>query len=261
MDEVVFARGIDAHELAVRLGASGGPAAGPMTAAEIGDLDVEAYRSGEPGDGVVRVGEHAGWTFAIEYGDCGTVRRFEELSREGVEVVYYSRNPDHPPTLVLYARDGRHICGFGLGEERIRWGEEPDLLVPELVAAGILTADGTAYRMDGGDDYTDRARRALAVFEKRFRLSLPPAALSQDRLPVYAVRGAPVGDFDAVRAWAEANGHPLPDERLGLIPAGLRRSYVLATDPRRRVRLGYERAVGPAVVKSRTSVVTRNTSE
>ncbi|UKY47405.1 hypothetical protein [Streptomyces inhibens] len=79
---------------------------------------------------VVRVGEHAGWAFAIEYGHCESLSRLEEVSREGVEAVYYSYNPEHPPTIVLYARDGRSICGFGLGEERVRWGQEPDLLVP-----------------------------------------------------------------------------------------------------------------------------------
>ncbi|MGW2629969.1 DUF6461 domain-containing protein [Streptomyces chattanoogensis] len=243
---VVFARGIDARELAVRLGAPEGPGAGPMTDAEISGLDVEAYRPGESGDGVVRVGEHAGWAFAIEYGDCETLSRLEEVSREGVQAVYYSYNSDHPPTLVFFAYDGRSICGFGLGEECIRWGEEPDLLVPDLVAARILAADGTDLREDEGDDGTDRERRALAIFEERFRLSLPRTVFTVDRLPVHAVNGAPAPDFDTVRAWAAANGHPVPDERLGLIPAGLRQSYIRATDPQWLQRLGF-RPMGPAV--------------
>ncbi|MEU9116164.1 DUF6461 domain-containing protein [Streptomyces sp. NPDC048483] len=242
---VVFARGIEARELAMRLGAPEGPGADPLTDAEISHLDVEAYRPGESGDGVVRVGEHAGWAFAIEYGHCEGLSRLEEVSRGGVEAVYYSHNPEHPPTIVFYARDGRSICGFGLREERIRWGEEPDLLVPELVAARILTANGTDLREDEGDDDTDRKRRALAVFEERFGLSLPRTVFTVDRLPVHAVNGAPAPDFDAVRAWAEDNGHPVPDERLGLIPARLHHSFVRDTDPQWQQRLGYRS--GPAI--------------
>jgi hypothetical protein len=55
---------------------------------------------------------------------------------------------------------------------------------------------------------------------------------------VYAVNGGPDADFEAIRAWAGTNGHPVPDERLGLIPATLRRSYVRATDPHWQERLG-----------------------
>ncbi|UKY54993.1 DUF6461 domain-containing protein [Streptomyces inhibens] len=257
---VVFARGIDAHELAVRLGAPQGPGGDAMTDAEVCDLDVEAYRPGESGDGVVRVGEHAGWAFAIEYGHCESLSRLEEVSREGVEAVYYSYNPEHPPTIVLYARDGRSICGFGLGEERVRWGQEPDLLVPDLVAAQILTADGTALRDDESDDDSDRERRALAVFEERFRLSLPQTVFTVARLRVHAVNGAPAADFDAVCTWASANGHPVPDARLGLVPAGLRRTYVRATDPQWQQRLGY-RSAGPAVGKFHASGALRNASK
>lgn len=56
--------------------------------------------------------------------------------------------------------------------------------------------------------------------------------LTGDRLPVYAVMGSPADDFEEISAWAGANGRPLPDRRLGLVPAGLRRHYEWATDPR-----------------------------
>ncbi|MFH8350508.1 DUF6461 domain-containing protein [Streptomyces sp. NPDC018045] len=258
MTGVVFARGIGARALAARLGAPGGPGAGPMTDEEILDLDVEAYRPGGSGDGVVRVGEHAGWAFAIEYGDCEGPSRLENVSREGVEAVYYSHNPDHPPTIVFYARDGRRLCGFGLREEWARWGQEPDLLVPDLIAARILAADGAALREDGGDNAADRKRRALAVFEDRFGLSLPRTAFTVDRLPVHAVNGAPAPDFDAVRAWAKSQGHPVPDERLGLVPAGLRRSYDHAVHGQQHLD---GMASAPIVATFHTSGVLRHAAE
>ncbi|MEZ3178246.1 hypothetical protein KYY02_05825 [Streptomyces pimonensis] len=226
MLDVHFARGIDAEELAVRMGARRGAAAGPMTDAETEDLGVGSYDG--PNSAVVRVGEHAGWAFAVLHGSY--LDRLEEVSREGVEAVHYHHNSEHPPTTVLYARDGRTVCGYGLGEERIRWGRERDLFLPDLVAAGILNPDGDTY--GGLDDYSERKRLGLAVFEKRLGLSLPRTALTEDRLPVYAVMGSPADDFEEISAWAEASGRPLPDRRLGLVPAGLRRDYEWATDPR-----------------------------
>ncbi|WP_327178089.1 hypothetical protein OG599_24300 [Streptomyces sp. NBC_01335] len=230
MLDVHFARGIGAEELAVRMGAQAGSAAEPMTDDEITGLDIDAYPDRGPGSAVVRVGEHAGWAFAITYGPY--LDKLHEISRDGVEAVHYHHNSEHPPTRVSYGRDGRTVIGFGLCEEYHRNGERPDLLLPELVTAGILRPDGAALRDTGVVDYNGHRRRSLAVFEKRFGLSLPRTALTGDRLPVYAIMGSPAAGFEEIHAWAAANGRPLPDERLRLVPADLRTAYEQATDPR-----------------------------
>ena len=67
--------------------------------------------------------------------------------------------------------------------------------------------------------------------EERFGLSLPRSVLAEAPLPVYAIMGSPAPDFEAISAWAAANGKPLPDPHLRLIPAGLRNDYERATDP------------------------------
>ncbi|MFG2783138.1 DUF6461 domain-containing protein [Streptomyces prunicolor] len=226
MLDVHFARGIGVEELALRLGATLGPRAEPMTDAEVAYLDIDAYPDRGPGSAVIRVGEDAGWAFAITYGPY--FDRLAEVSRDGVEAVHYHYNSEHPPTIVLYARDGRTVCGFGLCEESNRYGHEPDLLLPDLVAAGILRRDGETYRhprIDDYGDYGDRKRLGLSVFEKRFGLSLPRSALAEDPLPVYAIMGSPAPDFEEISAWAAAKGRPLPDTHLRLIPAGLRKEY------------------------------------
>ncbi|MGC0377128.1 hypothetical protein [Streptomyces sp. SAI-229] len=243
MFDVHFARGIDAEELAVRMGARRGAAAGPMTDAEIAGLEVDSYDG--PDSAVVRVGEHAGWAFAVLYGSY--LDRLKEVSRDGVEAVHYHYNSEHPPTTVLYARDGRTVCGYGLCEERIRWGEECDLFLPDLVDAGILHPDGDTYQDIGDYDHVERKRLGLAVFEKRLGLSLPRTVLTEDRLPVYAVEGSPADDFEEISAWAGANGRPLPDRRLGLVPAGLRRDYERATDPRWWERGTWHRVTAPTL--------------
>ena len=245
MLDVHFARGIDAEELTLRMGAPRGARAEPMTDAEMADLDVDAYPDRGPGSAVVRVGEHAGWVFAITYGPY--LSRLEEISRDGVEAVHYHYNSEHPPTTVMYARDGRTICGFGLCEERHRYGQEPDLLLPDLVAAGILHPDGESYRDPGIDHYGDRERLGLAIFEERFGLSLPRTALTEDPLPVYAIMGSPAPDFEEISAWAAANGRPLPDEHLRLIPAGLRSAHKRATDPQWWERQRLRGVVGRSV--------------
>jgi hypothetical protein len=231
MLDVHFARGIDAEELALRMGARRGAAAGPMTDAEMAGLDIDAYPDRGPGSALVRVGEHAGWAFALTYGPY--LDQLEKVSRDGVEAVHYHYNSEHPPTIVLYARDGRTLCGFGLCEEHHRYGQEPDLLLPDLVTAGILHPDGNTHCDPDFDDYKDRKRRGLAIFEKRFGLSLPRTVLAEGTLPVYAIMGSPAPEFEEISTWAAANGKPLPDERLRLIPAGLRKDYERATDPQR----------------------------
>jgi hypothetical protein len=243
MFDVHFARGIDAEELAVRMGARRGMATEPMTDAEMAGLELDSYSG--PDSAAVRVGEHAGWAFAILYGSYRG--RLEEVSRDGVEAVHYHYNSEHPPTTVLYARDGRTVCGYGLCEEDVRWGRECDLFLPDLVAAGILNPDGDTYQDTGDYDYAERKRRGLAVFEKRLGLSLPRTVLTEDRLPVYAVMGSPADDFEEISAWAGANGRPLPDRRLGLIPAGLRRAYEQATAPRWWERGTVHRVAAPTL--------------
>ncbi|WP_238441984.1 DUF6461 domain-containing protein [Streptomyces pratensis] len=242
MLDVHFARGIDSAELALRMGAPLGSGTQPMTDAEMVSLDVDAYPDRGPSSAVVRAGEHSGWAFAITYGPY--LNRLDEVSRDGVEAVHYHYNSEHPPTTVLYARDGRTVCGFGLSEEHHRYGHDPDLLLPDLVAAGILRSDGKTYCDPDIDDYNDRDRRGLAIFEERFGLSLPRTVLTEDPLPVYAIMGSPAPDFEAIYGWAASNGRPLPNERLRLIPAGLRNDYerTRGWNPRGRLLTG---DVGP----------------
>ncbi|MFD7907534.1 DUF6461 domain-containing protein [Kitasatospora sp. NPDC059747] len=188
---VLFARGIPPEEVARRMGADVRGVAGPVSGAEVWDLDIETYRPGEDGDGVVRVGVCGGWSFAIEYGDSTGADLLTEIARDGVEVVHYRPMAEHPPALLDYARDGAVLCGFGLAEERWRWGSQPDLLLPVLVAAGVLHPDGITRATLPGEPLPAVHRRTLGAVERHFGLSLPPAVLAAARLPVYAVRGTP----------------------------------------------------------------------
>ncbi|WP_435131520.1 DUF6461 domain-containing protein [Actinacidiphila sp. bgisy144] len=190
MSGVVFARGISPHELAVRMGGDPGAVTEPITDAEAWDLG-EAYEADGDGDGVVRVGEQEGLSFAVEYGDTGGAARLAEVSRLGAEAVRYAPMREHPPATVFYARDGVTLCGFGLGEEIWRWGQEPDLLVPDLVRGQVLRPDGAALLAAEDEPYTEVRRRTLGVVEQRFGLSLSPSSLKEARLPAYPVRPAP----------------------------------------------------------------------
>ncbi|MEU4351861.1 hypothetical protein [Streptomyces sp. NPDC023838] len=94
-----------------------------------------------------------------------------------LEAIRYVPIAEHPPATIDYFRDGRYTCGFGLREESHRWGAEPDLLLAELVSAGILAPDGYTYCAPEGEHYTITYRRSLAVVEAHFSLSLSPACL------------------------------------------------------------------------------------
>ncbi|WP_235441336.1 DUF6461 domain-containing protein (plasmid) [Streptomyces goshikiensis] len=196
MSSVVFARGISAQELALRMGAAPDRATEPITDAQAWGLDMQGYRPGGDGDGVVRVGECAGWAFALEYGDSTGGDLLAEISRDGVEAVRYVPIQEHPPATVDYARDGQVLCSFGLAEENQRYGKDPDLLIADLIAGQVLGPDGEtllAPRDPEGEyeDFRVTYRRTLGVVERHFGLSLPPACLKDGRLPAYAVRGTP----------------------------------------------------------------------
>ncbi|MGW3059498.1 DUF6461 domain-containing protein [Streptomyces goshikiensis] len=234
---VVFARGISAAELAVRMGGNPEGATEPITDAQVWDLRMEVYRPGASGDGVVRVGESGGWAFAVEYGDSTGSDRLLDISRGGVEAIRYYPMAEHPPATVDYARDGEYLCGFGLDEEGDRWGQQPDLLLPELIAAQVLQPDGSKDASAFDEPYTITYKRTLAVFETRFGLSLPRTCLAESRLPAYAVRGTPdmrtgrEPDYYEIRAWAIASGMTYTDNGTR-VPPEIREAFQQATDNR-----------------------------
>ncbi|GAA0612596.1 DUF6461 domain-containing protein [Streptomyces crystallinus] len=235
MSSVVFARGISPQELAVRMGGAAEWTSEPITDAEVNELGMIGYRPDGDGDGVVRVGACAGWSFALEYGDSTGGDRLTEISCSGVEVINYFPMGARPPATVRYARDGRYVCGFGLNEEHRRWGAEPDLLLAELVAAGVLAPDGYTRCAPEDEHYKITYRRTLAVVEAHFSLSLSPTCLNEAHLPAYAVRGTPRmntqadPDLDVIRSWAQAQGYTL--DRIGpkRVPVDIREAYARAT--------------------------------
>ncbi|MFI5671009.1 DUF6461 domain-containing protein [Streptomyces sp. NPDC051704] len=135
----------------------------------------------------MRVGACDGWSFAVEYGIGAGGNRLVEISRNGVEAIHLDPSPDHPPAMFSYARDGAYLCSFGISEEVWRWGEQPDLLLPELIAAGVLHPDGEYARPDG-EPYLDRDRHTLALIETRFGLVLPRDKVVDKRLPAFLIR-------------------------------------------------------------------------
>ncbi|MFI6035009.1 hypothetical protein ACIBBD_12750 [Streptomyces sp. NPDC051315] len=76
-----------------------------------------------------------------------------------------------------------------------RWGE-PDLLLPDLVAAGVLAPDGQTCLPPEDEDHRTGHRRSPGVVERRFGLSPSPAFLRDARLPAYAVRATPRMTFE-----------------------------------------------------------------
>lgn len=178
---LTFARGIAPEELARRLGALPGIRPGPLGAADAWSMVAETV----DGDGVARVGRWGGWSFAVEHGMPAGADRLAEVSRCGAEALHLDPQPDRPPKLFSYARDGELVCCFGLGEEAWRGGHRPDYLLPDLVAAGILTADGGSHDRREDEPCADRDRRTLAVLERRFGLSLPRRLIEDARLPAY----------------------------------------------------------------------------
>ncbi|SHM19561.1 DUF6461 domain-containing protein [Streptomyces yunnanensis] len=179
---VIFARGITPEGLAPRRGGRPGSVPSPITADEAEALTGDY---GTDDEDLIRISSSGAWSIALEYGLPTGRERLAEISRDEVEVVHLDPQPDHPPKMFAYARNGVEVCSFGIGEEDTRWGEQPDFLLPELAQAGVLTPDGESARPED-EPYRDRDRATLAVLEARFGLCLPPG-LEQQPLPAFVI--------------------------------------------------------------------------
>ncbi|MFE9360982.1 DUF6461 domain-containing protein [Streptomyces olivaceoviridis] len=186
---VTFARGITPEELAVRLGANPGAARATATAQEA----VALLR--DPDVGVARIGQAGEWAFAAEYGESRGTRHdiLTGISRDGVQAVNLDPQAFHPPPLFAYAVGGELLCSFGLGEERRRWGTQPDLLQDDLTAAGIILPTGDHLGVSA-ERHSLRIAMSLGVIERHFGLTLPRALLEYDPLPLAVVSGSPALD-------------------------------------------------------------------
>ncbi|MFF7603803.1 DUF6461 domain-containing protein [Streptomyces parvulus] len=184
-DAVVWARGITAPELAARIGGVPDSIPAPLTDREaMAILWDEALDD----DAVIRVGQAGVWSFAIEHGIPYAGDRLAAVSRGGAETLRLDPCVAHPPSTFTYARDGDLVCGFGIGEEVWRWGTHPDFLLPELIAAGVLTADGEYARDDVNESSVERDRHTLALLETRFDLTLPREEIEGRPLRAFLVR-------------------------------------------------------------------------
>jgi hypothetical protein len=228
---VVFARGISPQDLAVRMGGT------PGAAVELTGLEVESllHRSQTGDSNVVRVAACGAWSYAVKHlADFGGDDLATRASRGGVEVIHYVPMAWHPPDQFNYLRDGQSVCGFGIGEETHRWGQEPDHLLPALVAGGVLAPHGKTFPAPENESVGHR--RTLSVLEHYFGLCLPRDSMMRAPLPAYTVRGplalSPDPDFPIVRAWAAGLGYSLDwgrRGRSGHVPAHIRDAYSRAT--------------------------------
>ncbi|MEV6192844.1 DUF6461 domain-containing protein [Streptomyces sp. NPDC051920] len=230
---VVFARGISPQELAVRMGGT------PGSAVELtgGEVDFLLHRTPTGDSDVVRVGTCGAWSYAVQHvADYGRDHLAVRASRGGVDVIHYVPMAWHPPAQFNYFRDGRSVCGFGIGEETQRWGQEPDHLLPVLVAAGVLAPQGKTLAVPEDGSSAIGNHRTLSVLEHHFELCLPKASMTQAPLPAYTVRGplalSPDPDFPIIRAWAAHHGYSLDWGRSGHVPASIRDAYSRATGTR-----------------------------
>ncbi|MFE6747840.1 hypothetical protein ACFVGM_18445 [Kitasatospora purpeofusca] len=192
LSALLLACGLTPAELAGRLGCdTAGPSA---TASEDGVLELLGawYRPGRTRDGLIRVGRSADWAFAVEYGDSSCRGGLAGASREGVEALRIELPSEDDASGeaadVCYARDGKVRWGYGLGAEARRYGPEPDLMVPDLVTAGVLTPDGRTWLPPADGLEPTALRRGLEVLERRFGFRLSPALVLDAALPAYPVR-------------------------------------------------------------------------
>ncbi|MER7396465.1 hypothetical protein ABT381_13185 [Streptomyces sp. NPDC000151] len=178
---VTFARGITPPDLAVRLGADARAILEPMTAAETRAMTYNDRVSAR----VARLGECAGWSFAVEQGwPSKAWWARPEVSAGGVEVLHLTAKPDDPPRECWYYRDGATVGRFDFGE-RPEGGLE--FLVPALEEAGAVD---DPFLPDFPEDY-DETPPTLTALENHFHLSLPRELILTGSLPAAVTAKVP----------------------------------------------------------------------
>ncbi|MFD9481758.1 hypothetical protein [Streptomyces nojiriensis] len=144
------------------------------------------------GEDVVRAGAYGGRSLAVAYGPGDGAARPAGISRK-----YGGGDPpdpsvDRPPAMFscTRVRDGVAVCdsgiSSGIGQERWRGGEQPDLPLPEPVAAGVPHPDGRYARPDDGS-HRDRGGRTPARVGTRFGPGLPRGVPEEEPLPAFGI--------------------------------------------------------------------------
>lgn len=171
------ARGIGPQELAARV--AGGPihVLPALKAREAG-----AIVNGETVSSVGRIGTSGEWSYLVETGWCPGWDLPAEVSRDGVEVLVLDPQPDNPPHIMTYSKDGRGLstCMFDA------YGDTEGPLRDAFTEAGMLA--GFDEEKKGPAD-TDR--RLLGAVGKYFDLSLPRLTILEGRLPAVITRTSP----------------------------------------------------------------------
>ncbi|MEV7600932.1 DUF6461 domain-containing protein [Kitasatospora sp. NPDC089797] len=117
---------------------------------------------------VVRFGGVGGWSFALEsWGARGTSPLLAMKISEGTEVLAFSSTADSTSVLI-YAVDGDIVCQFDGDLPHLRRGTDPDLFRPEMIDAGLISAqDGMAAENAG-------IYGIISMVERRFEIGLRP---------------------------------------------------------------------------------------
>jgi len=165
---VTFARGLAVDELMTRMG--GNPRSiSPLTRAEAEKLEL-ADRDAGP---VVRFGEANGWAFAVEsWGNLGGRSAVLREVSVGTEAVVAAMTAKATKTL-SYAKDGEIVCRFDADTPHIRTGTNPDLLIPHMERAGLMSLET--------QDVNTRLAM-LFVAEQAFGLTLPRDPVARGEL-------------------------------------------------------------------------------
>ncbi|MEU1538426.1 DUF6461 domain-containing protein [Actinacidiphila glaucinigra] len=224
---VVLARGISPEELARRAGGT------PGTAVELTGEEAERIiaQTHAIGSNVLRVGVCGDWAYGVEHlTDYANEDASLRASQGGGEAINYRPMAWHPPDRFAYLRDGRLVCAFGMREEADRYGDDPDHLVPVLVAGGVLTPDGKSYPARTPGMARDDSRRTLRVLAQHFGICMPRESMMEASLPAYVIRGTlnlgPDPDYDVIRTWAAAQGYDVNwGSRSGHVPAQIREAF------------------------------------
>ncbi|MEV0254016.1 DUF6461 domain-containing protein [Streptomyces sp. NPDC050732] len=100
---------------------------------------------------VGRIGQAGDWSFVVESGGSEGWALDPSVSR-GAEILIFDPRPDDPPAFFSYHANGEVQLHFELGADHDPAGAQPDLLRPDLEAAGVIPPQDSIDDMLGADE-------------------------------------------------------------------------------------------------------------
>lgn len=131
-----------------------------------------------------------GWSLLVETGASDGMLTPPDVSRDGAEVLIFDPRQDDPPSFFTYLKNGELLLHLPTSSPYDRGGLQPDVLLPALLAAGLITEDGPTEQEMRASPAEVRLR-TIRMLGDHFDIDVPKTLIEDAPLPAVLLRTTP----------------------------------------------------------------------